>query len=187
MPDALLERVAECVGRQQLFTDTREHWHSTLSLAEVAAIGAAHEVHETREAADDLQSMATTGELCQSMPDCLCRPLATQLDYLSDPVYKCCLRVCCMTKLTGSCLSAQPLLFLNAEGVSALKAAADTCKAATAFARHDIANAVTEWWTQPAVNAVPWVKCKFRWCMQYATLGAASKCFTRTAKQFLAV
>lgn len=61
------------------------------------------------------------------------------------------------------------LTFLSAEGVSALKAAADTCKAATAFAKHDIANAVTEWWTQPAVNAVPWVKCKSTWCMQFAT------------------
>ena len=51
---------------------------------------------------------------------------------------------------------------LPAEGVPALKAAADTCDAATAFAKDDIANAVTEWWTQPAVDAVPWLKCRFR-------------------------
>lgn len=51
---------------------------------------------------------------------------------------------------------------LSAEGVSALKAAADTCEAATAFARNDVANAITEWWTQPAVSAVPWLKCRFR-------------------------
>lgn len=66
------------------------------------------------------------------------------------------------------------LAFLYAEGVSTLKAAADTCKAATAFARHDVANAVTEWWTQPAVNAVPWVKCKSRCHMQLTTSGSTS-------------
>lgn len=56
-------------------------------------------------------------------------------------------------------LSTSYLLF--AEGVAALKAAADTCDAATAFARNDIAHALTEWWTQPAVNAAPWLTCTF--------------------------
>lgn len=62
------------------------------------------------------------------------------------------------------CAYSSALPFLCAEGVSALKAAADTCKAATAFAKHEVADAVTEWWTQPAVNAVPWVKCKSKCC-----------------------
>lgn len=61
-----------------------------------------------------------------------------------------------------SCVLHSCQLPLSAEGVSALKAAADTCDAAIAFAKNDVANAITEWWTQPAVNAVPWLKCRFR-------------------------
>ena len=67
------------------------------------------------------------------------------------------------------CVYSSALSFLCAEGVSALKGAADTCKAATAFAKHEVANAVTEWWTQPAVDAVPWVTCKSRCHVQLTT------------------
>lgn len=47
-----------------------------------------------------------------------------------------------------------------ADGVPALQAAVGTCEAATAFAKEEVASAVSEWWCQPAVDAVPWLKCK---------------------------
>ena len=65
---------------------------------------------------------------------------------------------------------------MPAEGVSALKAAADTCHAATAFARNDVGNAVTEWWTQPAVNAVPWLTCGFRLFILFGYVYGANCC-----------
>lgn len=62
MPDALLEKAVECVERQQLFTATLEQWRSMLLQAEVAATGAAHQVRQTRGAADDHQLRVTSGQ-----------------------------------------------------------------------------------------------------------------------------
>ena len=41
-----------------------------------------------------------------------------------------------------------------------MQAAAGICKAATGFATQEVANAMSEWWSQPAINAAPWVTCE---------------------------
>ena len=82
MPDALLEKAAACVERSQLFTATLEKWRSMLLQAEVAATSAAHQVRETRGAADDHQLRVQSGQPCQSVFACL-YSLAIQLDYIS--------------------------------------------------------------------------------------------------------
>ena len=58
----MLETAVECVERQQLFTATLEQWHSMLSQAEVAAIGAAHQVRETCRAAADHHIRVDSGQ-----------------------------------------------------------------------------------------------------------------------------
>ncbi|KAL3161909.1 hypothetical protein ABBQ38_008994 [Trebouxia sp. C0009 RCD-2024] len=125
MPDALLDKIVNCVERQQLFTTTLEEWHSMLLQAAEAATHSAQQVRQTKEAVDDLEHNVHT------------------------------------------------------EGVSALKAAADTCDAAIAFAKNDVANAITEWWTQPAVNAVPWLKYEGKnageWLSSIRAIHAAAK------------
>ncbi len=46
------------------------------------------------------------------------------------------------------------------EDVPCLEAVVQSCQSATAFAEKQVKDAVTEWWTQPAVHAVPWVQRK---------------------------
>ncbi|KAL0052387.1 hypothetical protein WJX82_001313 [Trebouxia sp. C0006] len=44
------------------------------------------------------------------------------------------------------------------EDIPCLEAVVQSCQSATAFAEKEVKDAVTEWWTQPAVHAVPWVQ-----------------------------
>ena len=46
------------------------------------------------------------------------------------------------------------------EDIPCLEAVVQSCQSATAFAEKEVKDAVTEWWTQPAVHAVPWVQRK---------------------------
>ena len=48
----------------------------------------------------------------------------------------------------------------DADRVPSLKSSVATCQVAAAFAKKEAEDAIQEWWTQPAVHAVPWVKCK---------------------------
>lgn len=57
-----------------------------------------------------------------------------------------------------------PVIFsqwlVASEDIPCLEAVVQSCQSATAFAEKEVKDAVTEWWTQPAVHAVPWVQCK---------------------------
>ncbi len=46
------------------------------------------------------------------------------------------------------------------EDIPCLEAVVQSCQLATAFAEKEVKDAVTEWWTQSAVHAVPWVQRK---------------------------
>ena len=64
MPDALLDNIVDCVERQQLFTTTLEEWRNMLLQAEEAATHSARQVHQTKEAVDDLELRVHTGQPC---------------------------------------------------------------------------------------------------------------------------
>ena len=51
-------------------------------------------------------------------------------------------------------------LLAVAEAIPVLNGVGETCGLAAKFAQSDVENAIANWWTQPAVHAVPWVKCK---------------------------
>ncbi|KAA6424460.1 MAG: hypothetical protein FRX49_05672 [Trebouxia sp. A1-2] len=67
------------------------------------------------------------------------------------------------------------------EDIPCLEAVVQSCQSATAFAEKEVKDAVTEWWTQPAVHAVPWVQYKGKnaaeWLMNMrAKHAAVSQC-----------
>lgn len=62
-PNALLKSVAAHVEKQQQSRANLEEWQRMLTLAEAAAVASAHQVHETHQAAKDLQLRETTGHL----------------------------------------------------------------------------------------------------------------------------
>ena len=51
-------------------------------------------------------------------------------------------------------------MYAVAEAIPGLKRAVEQCQTAAAFAKGEAEDALREWWTQPAVHAVPWVKRK---------------------------
>lgn len=49
---------------------------------------------------------------------------------------------------------------MTAESIPSLQATVKLCDEAAAFAGKQVGTAIAEWWTQPAIDALPWQKCK---------------------------
>ena len=47
-----------------------------------------------------------------------------------------------------------------AESVQSLEGAVQLCAEAGEFARQQVGTAMIEWWSQPAIDALPWERCK---------------------------
>ncbi len=62
-----------------------------------------------------------------------------------------------------------------AEAIPSLEAAIENCESAAAFAEREVGDAVTEWWTQPAVHAIPWLKRELSLFL-LSTVGISSLC-----------
>ena len=62
---------------------------------------------------------------------------------------------------TTACSSASQLVILSAESIPRLEAAVQLCAEASEFAKQRVGRAMTEWWSQPAVDALPWDTCRF--------------------------
>ncbi|DBA85870.1 TPA: HAUS augmin-like complex, subunit 5, variant 2 [Trebouxia sp. C0004] len=67
------------------------------------------------------------------------------------------------------------------EDMPCLAAVVQSCQSTTAFAKTEVKDAITEWWTQPAVHAVPWVqhegKNAAEWLIDMRAMhAAASQC-----------
>lgn len=57
--------------------------------------------------------------------------------------------------------SASQLAVLPAESILSLEATLQLCAEAGEFAKHRVGTAMTEWWSQPAVGALPHDTCRF--------------------------
>lgn len=51
-------------------------------------------------------------------------------------------------------------LCAGADTIPSLQSAAALCNTASAFAKSQAEDALKEWWEQPAVRSVPWIKCE---------------------------
>ena len=177
-PDVLLEHVIELSCKKQQHMSARAQWNSTLADAQAVAAASARQSTQLQHAASEARYRSKDGEtgfLCKT----LCKPQAHVWEELQDTcrllyhlqyVMKDADLMCAGSQLhlhvivlaTFNCsLSAIFSQWLDAsEDIPCLEAVVQSCQSATAFAEKEVKDAVTEWWTQPAVHAVPWVQCK---------------------------
>lgn len=173
-PDALLEGVVEQACQQRKYVSIQSRWLKLISNAEHAAVKTAQGSNHIQQSVMNMWQRGRTGQSCSTdniaaLYSACCDTVVKTFGHVWQfmAAHAECHSSCGNSFVAGSQQHVQICflqsthdirLFAVAEDIPHLKAVVGTCHSAAAFAENAVADAVTEWWTQPAVHAAPWLK-----------------------------